>query len=85
MVTVSAELKPICWATVNAKKAFNPIPGASATGILAYIPMINVATHDEITVYKNKPPWYWLAKVVSGAFQGSIGLNPIIDGFIAMI
>ncbi len=38
------------------KNAFNPIPGAKATGKLANSPIINVATAAATAVAKNTPP-----------------------------
>ena len=38
------------------KNAFNPIPGASATGRFAKIPIISVAIAADTAVAKNTPP-----------------------------
>ncbi len=62
---------PIPKHTVYVKKAFNPIPGAKATGKLAKNAINNVAIADAIAVAVNTPP------------NDIPGIEPSIPGFTA--
>ena len=48
---------PIVSTTVNAKKAFKPIPGAKAIGYLAMSPINNEPTNAANAVATNIAPW----------------------------
>ncbi len=49
-VSANCQLCPIPKTTVKAKKAFNPIPGASANGSFATSAITSVATIAEMAV-----------------------------------
>lgn len=70
---------PIVSTTVNAKNAFNPIPGAKAIGYFAMIPINKQPTSAAKAVATNTEPWSIL--IESGTFSTLAKLN--IDGLTA--
>ena len=55
-VNANSHVFPIPRQTVNAKKAFNPIPGANTKGNLAQVDMMSVAMKEAIAVAVNTAP-----------------------------